>query len=52
MLETLGVAKHGTIPDSIYEMPWNQWYMVYGGIVLVANTVQRQVVQVASAILY
>ena len=41
MLETIGVAKHGMIPDYIYEMPWNQWYMVYGGVVLVANTVQR-----------
>ncbi|KAF6233623.1 hypothetical protein HO173_008180 [Letharia columbiana] len=40
MLETIGVAKHGIIPDYFYEMPWNQWYMVYGGVVLVANTVQ------------
>ena len=41
LLQTIGVAKHGFIPDYIYEMPWNQWYMVYGGVVLVANTVQR-----------
>ena len=41
MLQTVGVAKHDIIPDYFYDMPWNQWYMVYGGIVLVANTVQR-----------
>lgn len=41
LLQTIGVAKHGIIPDYIYDMPWNQWYMVYGGLVLVANTVQR-----------
>ncbi len=43
MLQTIGVAKHGIIPDYLYDMPWNQWYMVYGGLVLVANTVQRYV---------
>lgn len=41
MLQTVGVSKHDMIPDYFYEMPWNQWYMVYGGLVLVANTVQR-----------
>ena len=41
MLETFGVAKHGIIPDYIYELPFNQWYMVYGGAVLVFNTFQR-----------
>lgn len=41
MLQTVGVAKHGIIPDYFYDMPWNQWYMVYGGLVLVGNTVQR-----------
>lgn len=43
MLQTIGVSKHEMIPDYFYEMPWNQWYMVYGGLVLVANTVQRYV---------
>jgi len=43
MLQTIGITKHGIIPDYFYEMPWNQWYMVYGGLVLVANTVQRYV---------
>ena len=42
MLETFGIAKHGIIPDYIYELPFNQWYMVYGGAVLVFNTIQRQ----------
>ena len=46
-LHTIGVAKHPIIPDYIYEMPWNQWYMVYGGLVLVANTVQRYVYNIA-----
>ena len=41
MLQTIGVSKHEMIPDYFYAMPWNQWYMVYGGLVLVANTVQR-----------
>ena len=41
MLQTIGVSKHEMIPDYFYDMPWNQWYMVYGGLVLVANTVQR-----------
>ncbi|KAK3174040.1 hypothetical protein OEA41_001284 [Lepraria neglecta] len=40
MLETVGIARHGIIPNYVYELPWNQWYMVYGGLVLVANTVQ------------
>lgn len=41
MLETFGIAKHGFIPEYIYELPFNQWYMVYGGAVLVFNTAQR-----------
>ena len=43
LLQTIGVAKHSAIPDAIYDMPWNQWYMVYGGVVLIGNTVQRYV---------
>ena len=41
MLQTVGIGKHEMIPDYFYEMPWNQWFMVYGGLVLVGNTVQR-----------
>jgi len=40
MLETFGVSQPAFIPDLIYEMPFTDWYMVYGGLVLVANTVQ------------
>ena len=41
MFETIGFAKGGIIPDYIYELPFNEWFMVYGGIVLVFNTLQR-----------
>ena len=40
-LQSIGIAQSPLIPDYIYELPWNQWYMVYGGLVLVFNTVQR-----------
>lgn len=39
MLATLGVQKHGFIPATIYDLPWTDWYMVYGGLVLVFNTI-------------
>ena len=41
MLETIGIAKNGMIPNYIYDLPFNEWYMVYGGLVLVFNTVSR-----------
>jgi ethanolaminephosphotransferase len=41
MLRTLGVPKYAFIPDFLYEMPFNEWYMVYGGLVLVYNTIWR-----------
>lgn len=41
MLETLGVPHSAFIPKTVYELPWNEWYMVYGGIILVFNTIQR-----------
>ncbi|KAK4995836.1 Phosphotransferase [Elasticomyces elasticus] len=28
------------MPDSLYELEWNEWYLVYGGIVLIFNTIQ------------
>lgn len=34
MLHSLGFDGKG----ALYEMAWNEWYMVYGGIVLVFNT--------------
>ncbi|CAG5177906.1 uncharacterized protein ALTATR162_LOCUS8437 [Alternaria atra] len=39
MIQTLGVKEQGLIPEVLYNMAWNEWYMVYGGIVLVFNTV-------------
>jgi ethanolaminephosphotransferase len=38
MLPTLGVPKSDAIPNSLFQMAWNEWYMVYGGLVLVFNT--------------
>lgn len=43
MLQSLGVANHDFIPDVLYNLAWNEWYMVYGGVVLVFNTISRQV---------
>ena len=42
MLETIGVPDMAIIPDFLYELPFAQWWLVYGGVVLVFNTVQRQ----------
>ena len=41
MLQTIGLSNNGLIPDYIYDLPFNQWYMLYGGLVLVFNTVTR-----------
>jgi len=41
MFRAFGIPKLASIPDSVYEMFFNEWYMVYGGIVLVFNTYQR-----------
>jgi ethanolaminephosphotransferase len=41
MLRTFGVPKQEWMPDYFYNLAFNEWYMVYGGIVLVLNTVQR-----------
>ncbi|ETI21845.1 hypothetical protein G647_05914 [Cladophialophora carrionii CBS 160.54] len=38
MLPSLGLPKSGLIPPSLYQMAWNEWYMLYGGLVLVFNT--------------
>ena len=40
MLPTMGISKSNMIPDSLYQKPWNEWYILYGGIVLVFNTYQ------------
>ena len=41
MLRTVGLPKSALIPEYIYELPFNEWYMVQGGFVLVLNTIQR-----------
>lgn len=34
MLETFGVSKPSFLSDRVYEMPFTQWYIVYGAFVL------------------
>ena len=41
MLETVGVPKLAIIPEYIYDLPFNEWWIFYGGVVLVFNTVTR-----------
>ena len=41
MFRTVGIPESNLIPDYIYELPFNEWYMVQGGVVLVLNTIQR-----------
>lgn len=41
MFRTVGIPKAAFIPEYIYELPFNEWYMVQGGVVLVLNTIQR-----------
>ena len=41
MLMSLGIENSDLIPEVLYRMAWNEWYMVYGGIVLVFNTASR-----------
>ncbi|KAF2274472.1 Choline/ethanolaminephosphotransferase [Westerdykella ornata] len=39
LLESIGIRNNDMIPDSLYKLAWNEWYMVYGGVVLVYNTI-------------
>lgn len=41
MLQSVGVKQYSFIPSVLYNMAWNEWYLVYGGVVLVFNTVSR-----------
>lgn len=41
MLQTIGITKPGMIPEYIHDLRFNEWFMVYGGFVLVFNTLQR-----------
>jgi len=40
MFRTFGIPESALIPDYVYELAFNEWYMVQGGFVLVLNTVQ------------
>lgn len=40
-LEAIGVQKHSAIPEIIYNLSWHEWWIFYGGIVLVYNTLSR-----------
>ena len=41
MLHTVGVEKYSAIPDIIYNLSWTEWWIFYGGLVLVFNTLSR-----------
>lgn len=41
MFATVGIPHYAFIPEFIYQLPFNEWYMVQGTCVLVLNTVQR-----------
>jgi ethanolaminephosphotransferase len=41
MLQTVGIPKLEIVPQFIYDLPFYEWYMFYGGIVLVFNTLLR-----------
>lgn len=39
LFQSIGVKKQ-ILPSLLNDLSWNEWYMVYGGIVLVFNTTQ------------
>jgi ethanolaminephosphotransferase len=41
MLETIGVPKLALIPQAVYNLAWTDWWLGYGGIMLVFNTISR-----------
>jgi ethanolaminephosphotransferase len=43
MFQSLGLNKYDFIPSALYNLAWNEWYMVYAGFILVFNTVSRYV---------
>ena len=45
LLASIGVPNYDFIPDAVYKLAWNEWYMVYGSIVLIFNTVSRYVLE-------
>jgi ethanolaminephosphotransferase len=51
LLQSLGVAPHAFIPKYLYNLAWNEWWMIYGGLVLVFNTYQRCVARRESCLM-
>lgn len=43
MLQALAVPHFSFLPEAAYKMDFGEFYMVYGGLVLVLNTVERYV---------
>jgi ethanolaminephosphotransferase len=41
MFATFGIENFDFIPDFVYNLAWNEWYMLYAGVILVFNTVSR-----------
>jgi ethanolaminephosphotransferase len=41
MLEAVGIGKASWMPESVYSLAWTDWFVFYGGILLVFNTCQR-----------
>jgi ethanolaminephosphotransferase len=39
MLHSIGISNNnGLVPNALYDLAWNEWYIIYGGIILVFNT--------------
>lgn len=51
MFATMGVPHYAFIPNYVYNLPFNEWWMFQGGTVLVLNTVQSYVSSFAYSIL-
>jgi ethanolaminephosphotransferase len=41
LFQSLGLKQYDFIPSTLYNLAWNEWYMVYAGVILVFNTVSR-----------
>jgi len=41
MFETIGIKNSVWMPEKLYNLAFNEWYLVYGGIMVTLNTVQR-----------
>ena len=41
MFQTLGIPHYDVVPQYLYNLPFNEWWMAYAAVVLIFNTVQR-----------